>query len=258
MERQNYTEVNSKTWDHWAANGCEWSRPVSHAEYCKASQGEWGVFLTPCKFVPADWFSPFPGKEILGLASGGGQQMPVFTALGASCTVFDYSERQLDSERLVAEREGYAINIVKGDITRRLPFADASFDMIFHPVANCYIEDVYPVWRECFRVLKSGGVLLAGLDNGMNFLVDDDAKLPLTIVNKLPFNPLKNASEAAYRRMVENDEGIQFSHSLEEQIGGQLKAGFLLTGLYEDRDREGNGYLREYAPQYYATRSVKP
>lgn len=47
--------------------------------------------------------------------------MPVFCALGAECTVFDNSDRQLESERLVAEREGYNISIIKGDMTRRLP-----------------------------------------------------------------------------------------------------------------------------------------
>ena len=109
--------------------------------------------------------------------------------------MLDYSDSQLESERLVAAREGYAINIVKADMTRRLPFADASFDLIFHPVSNCYIENVHHVWNECFRVLKSGGVLLAGMDNGFNFLVDDFTVRPLVITNKLPFNPLKMPAE---------------------------------------------------------------
>lgn len=257
MDKRNYTEINAITWDKWAENGIEWALPIAHEEYINAQKGEWGVYLTPCKFVPKQWFLPFAGAALLGLASGGGQQMPVFTALGADCTVFDYSDSQLNRERMVAKREGYQINIVKGDMTKRLPFEDNSFDMIFHPVSNCYIEDVYSVWNECYRVLKNGGVLLAGFDNGMNFLFNDDGTLPLTAANKLPFNPLKNASEEEYTRMAENFEGIQFSHSLEEQIGGQLKAGFILTDLYEDRDREGCGVLREYVPQYIATRAVK-
>ena len=156
--------------------------------------------------------------------------MPIFTALGADCTVFDYSDRQLEAERTVAEREEYKINIVKGDMTKTLPFEGCSFDVVFHPVSNCYIEDVYHIWNECYRVLKSDGILLAGFDNGLNFLFDDDGTLPLTVVNKLPFNPLK-ANEEEYKCMADNYEGIQFSHSLEEQIGGQLKAGFILTDL---------------------------
>lgn len=252
-----YTSINARTWDRWAEKGNEWSIPVSHEEFIRAQNGEWGVYLTPCRFVPTEWFGILRGSRLLGLASGGGQQMPIFTALGADCTVFDNSDRQLASEKYVAEREHYSINIVKGDMTKRLPFADGCFDLVFHPVSNCYIEDVHHVWQECFRILKSGGILLAGFDNGINFLIDDDGTLPLKIVNKLPFNPLK-ASPDAYQRMADNDEGIQFSHSMEEQIGGQLKAGFALTDMYEDRDREGCGLIREYSPQYIATRSVKP
>ena len=258
QRRANYTEINSKTWDRWAESGCDWSVPISHEEYVNALKGEWGVYLTPTRYVPREWFLSFSGARILGLASGGGQQIPIFAALGADCTVFDNSEKQLESERMVAEREGYEVQIVKGDMTKPLPFVDNSFDMIFHPVSNCYVEDVYHVWKECYRVLRKGGVLLAGMDNGLNFLVNDDRNLPLIIENKLPFNPLENASEEEYQHMVNNLEGIQFSHTLEEQIGGQLRANFALTDLYEDRDREGSGLLRDYAPQYIATRAVKP
>lgn len=256
MNKDDYTQVNSITWDKWAENGCEWTKAISPEEYKNAQNGAWGVFLTPCITVPHEWFGSLKGKKLLGLASGGGQQMPIFTALGADCTIFDYSDRQLESERMVAEREGYSIKIIKGDMTKTLPFEDESFDIIFHPVSNCYIEDVYHVWNECCRVLKKNGILLAGMDNGFNFLFDDDGKLPLTVVNKLPFNPLK-ASEEDYTRMVAQYEGIQFSHTIEEQIGGQLKAGFALTDIFEDRDREGEGLLREYMLQYIATRAVK-
>lgn len=254
MDRK-YTETNSKTWDSWAENGCEWSLPISQEEYQKAKKGEWGVYLTPCVIVPHPWFGSLKDKKLLGLASGGGQQMPVFSALGANCTIFDYSDRQLASEKMVSEREGYPIEIVKGDMTKPLPFGDETFDIIFHPVSNCYIEDILPVWKECYRVLKKGGILLAGFSNGIDFLFEDDSSL--TVVNKLPFNPLKMEPEK-YDRMVNNLEGIQFSHSLEEQLGGQLKAGFTITDLYEDRDREGGSAIREYAPQYMATRAVKP
>ncbi len=249
-----YTKINSKTWDAWAESGCEWSLPISHEEYTKAQNGEWGVYLTPCITVPHEWFGDLKGKKLLGLASGGGQQMPIFTALGAVCTIFDYSDHQLESERNVSKREGYDIEIIKGDMTQPLPFKNETFDIIFHPVSNCYIEDVLPVWKECHRVLKRGGILLSGFSNGIDFLFEDDS--PLTVVNKLPFNPLKMPKER-YDKMVNDFEGIQFSHSMEEQLGGQLKAGFALTDLYEDRDREGGSAIREYAPQYMATRAVK-
>ncbi|MDR3276870.1 MAG: class I SAM-dependent methyltransferase [Treponema sp.] len=253
MDR-NYTDINAQTIDRWVEEDWEWGRPISRETYAKALAGDWELLLTPIIPAPRDWFPPLKGARLLGLASGGGQQMPVFAALGADCTVLDYSEKQLASERMVAAREGYSINIVRADMTEKLPFADGSFDIIFHPVSNCYIEDVHHVWRECYRVLKSGGILLAGMDNGLNFLFADDDRLPLTVAYKLPFNPLKDP--ALLETCRKEDMGIQFSHSLEEQIGGQIRAGFILQDLYEDRANVG--LLREYVPQYIATRAVKP
>lgn len=248
----NYQDLNAITIDRWVEEGWEWGTPISHEEYIAARGGKWDVLLTPTKFVPHAWFGDLKGKRVLGLASGGGQQMPVFAALGADCTVLDYSERQLASERMVAQREGYEISIIRADMTKRLPFADDSFDLIFHPVSNCYVEEVCPIFRECFRVLKSGGILLSGLDNGINYITGEDEK---TIVNTLPFNPLKNPE---HRRLLEDtDCGMQFSHTIEEQIGGQLKAGFILTDLYGDTN--GEGYLHEHNIEtFIATRAIKP
>ena len=133
----NYQDINAETIDRWVKDGWEWGRPVSHETYVKAKQGTWDLHITPTKSVPHKWFGEIKGKKILGLASGGGQQMPIFAALGADCTVMDYSEEQLKSERMVAEREGYAIRIIRGDMTQRFPFEDEELAMVFHPGSNC-------------------------------------------------------------------------------------------------------------------------
>lgn len=256
MDRDDYTGTNARTIDRWVAEGWEWGQPISHEEYVRARGGDWQVVLTPTRPVPKSWFPDLRGATVLGLASGGGQQMPVFSALGAACAVLDYSDAQLASEKLVADREGYQIELVKADMTKPLPFADGRFDLIFHPVSNVYIEEVCPLWRECFRVLRPGGILMAGLDNGLNFLCDDDPEdgSPLTISNRLPFNPLKDPALRA--KCQSHDWGIQFSHSAEEQIGGQLKAGLVLKDLYEDYNNAGR--LKDYAPTYWATLAVRP
>lgn len=246
-----YTEINSKFIDKWVEEGWEWGQPISHEVFQKARNNDWHVLLTPAKPVPKDWFCEMKNAEILGLASGGGQQMPIFAALGAKCTVLDYSEKQLLKEKEVAERENYEIKIVKADMTNPLPFEDGSFDLIFHPVSNSYIEDVFPVWKECYRVLKKGGILMAGLDNGINYAFDDEEKM---IIRNLPFNPLKD--QQLYEDSIKKDWGIQFSHTIEEQIGGQLRAGFVLTDIYQDTN--GVGRLHEFnIPTFYATRAIK-
>jgi len=255
-----YTTVNAHAIDKWVEDGWEWSIPVSHDIFVDALNGNWDVLLTPVKPVPHEWFLPylrqgrFDDVKLLGLASGGGQQMPIFTALGADCTVLDYSERQLDREREVAERENYKIEIVKADMTQRLPFDDSTFDIIFHPVSNCYIEDVYHVWNECYRVLKPGGILLAGMDNGFNFIIEDFSVRPLVIANTLPYNPLKNPEHM--KHTIEENESIQFSHTFDEQIGGQLKAGFIITAAYEDFNNEPDA-IADGIASFWATKAVK-
>ncbi len=247
-----YQDINARTIDRWVKEGWEWGRPIDHETYVRAAQGSWDVLLTPTKPVPHAWFGSLKGRKLLGLASGGGQQMPIFVALGAQCTVLDYSKEQLQSERTVSGREGYDINILCGDMTRPLPFEDGEFDLIFHPVSNCYVEEVLPIWKECFRVLRQGGILLAGTDHYVNYIVDEKEE---RIVNHLPFDPLKDPEQMA--QLQKDDAGVQFSHSLEEQIGGLLKAGFILTDLYEDTN--GSGRLHELnIPTFLAMRAVKP
>ena len=247
-----YTDINAETIDRWVEEGWKWGIPITHEQYLEATEGKLDVVLTPTKTVPHEWFGDIKGKKLLGLASGGGQQMPVFCAAGADCTVMDLSDRQLESERMVSEREGYAISIVKADMTERFPFDDETFDIIFHPVSNCYIKDVQHVWDECFRVLKRGGILLAGMDNGFNFLFDDEGT---EVKYTLPFDPLSNPEQM--KDLQDTDSGVQYSHTLEEQLGGQLKAGFVLADLYEDTN--GEGKLHEHnVPCYIASRAVRP
>ncbi len=107
--------------------------------------------LTETKPVPRAWFPEMRGAEVLCLASGGGQQAPVFAAAGAKVTVLDNSPEQLAQDRLVAEREALDLRTVQGDMSGPLVcFADESFDLVFHPVSNLFVPEVRPVW--------SGGV----------------------------------------------------------------------------------------------------
>lgn len=246
-----YQDTNQETIDRWISEGWEWGQPISHHQFEEAAKGNWDIVLTPTKKVPHEWIGDVAGEKVLGLAAGGGQQMPILAALGAECTVLDYSKKQIESDQYVAEREGHAIAALRADMTQPLPFADESFDLIIHPVSNCYVKEVIPIFAECFRILKKGGALLSGLDTGINYLCDQAEE---RIINSLPFDPLANPDQL--KQPQEDDSGIQFSHTLEEQIGGQLKAGFRLTDLYEDTN--GEGRLHElHIPSFIGTRAVK-
>ena len=117
-----YQDINKETIDRWVEEGWMRGKSTSHEEYLEAKQGNWNVLLTPTVCVPHEWFGDLKGKKILGLASGGGQQMPIFYALGAECAVLDYSSKQIESELSVAEREGYHIDAIEGDM-KKIPFS---------------------------------------------------------------------------------------------------------------------------------------
>lgn len=79
--------------------------------------------------------------------------------------------------------------VIQEYMTKTFPFAAENFDLIFQPVSNCYLEDADYVYRECYRVLKPGGIYLDGFDTGMNFAVDETET---QLVQKLPCHPLKD------------------------------------------------------------------
>lgn len=253
-------EFNREAWNQESKAGGEWSIPVSPEQINQARQGNWDVVLTPIKTVPKHWFGPLEGRQVLGLASGGGQQMPILAALGANVTSFDNSDEQLAKDQMVAEREGLSITTIQGDMADLSIFENDRFDLIFHPVSNCFVPDVNKVWQECNRVLKPGGRLLAGFANPTMYLFDHDkaqATGTLTVEFSLPYSNL-TASEQHKRDTVDKGEAIQFSHSLDDQIGGQIEAGFSIGGFYEDKWSDEAILLNKYMPTFMATLAIKP
>jgi len=226
----NYVSINSNLWDKWANDNCVWSTPISHEEFIKISPTNYSLFASPITPIPKQWIGDVRGKRVLCLASAGGQQAPIFSALGADVTVFDVSIEQLKKDILVAERENLNIKIVQGDMTKPLPFEDGAFDLIFNPVSTTYIREVEPLWKECYRILAFDGKLITAIANPVVFAFDiEDNKLVLKY--KLPYDPFVNIEFSSQQLEA---GGVQFSHSLTTQIGGQLKAGLIMMDMFED------------------------
>jgi len=249
---------NRDAWNRYVDKGESlWTQPVNPEIIAKARQGDFSILLTEQVPVPREWFPPLNGLDTLCLACGGGQQGPVLAAAGANVTVFDNSPRQLEQDRFVAKREGLTnLTTVEGDMRDLSVFADESFDFIFHPVSNLFIHEIRPVWREAFRVLRHGGTMLAGFNNPILYMFDWEKAEQgvLEVKYKLPYAD-SDYPEVAAKLMSEGD-ALEHSHTLTEQLGGQMDAGFHLIAMYEDHHR--GTAVSEYTPTYIATRALKP
>lgn len=143
------TKKNEKLWDSLAKAGVLCSQPK-----LDLTPEEAKLYINKNNFYTND----FKGKNVLCLACGGGQQSIGFALLDAKVTVVDFSEEQLEKDRLVAQKYQKSIRIVKSDM-RNLSFCeDETFDLVYQPYSINYIPSVEKVFDEVARVLKPSGL----------------------------------------------------------------------------------------------------
>jgi len=263
---QDVRAINREAWNRQVESGTNlWTLPVSAEQIAAARAGRFEVVLTGLDPVPREWFPhSLAGCDLLGLAASGGQQGPILAAAGARVTVFDNSPAQLARDRALSDQHDLGIRTIEGDMADLSELSDASFDLVFHPVSNLFAVDVRPVWREAYRVLRPGGLLLAGFMNPAVFVFDwpefeksGERKLRF----RLPYSDLVERSADEIARLRERGEPLEFGHTLTDQIGGQLDAGFFLTALYESERSAEEGEpspVTGHLPEYIATRARKP
>jgi len=178
-----------------------------------------------CSMFPRSVLRDIEGKDVLCLASGGGQQSAVFGLLDARVTVVDLVEGQLDGDRQAAAHYGYAVRTVQADMRDLSCLKDRSYDLVYQAPSMSYVPDVRPVYAEVARVLRPGGVYRVALTNPAVEYVDldswDGERYRITV----PY---------AVRRVKAHQGGaIEFRRHLSDLFGGLIGVGFSIRQVEE-------------------------
>ncbi len=99
-------------------------------------------------------FSNLSGIKVLDLGCGYGYYTDYFNSIGADVIGVDCSEKMIE----IACNKYPNCNFHVYDITKKLPFDNDSFDMIFCNQVLMDVNDVENVFSECNRILKSSGI----------------------------------------------------------------------------------------------------
>lgn len=228
--------------DRLVENDVNWSACATPEQLQIAREGRLEMTFGVDGAVPVEWLGDVKGRKVLCLAGAGGLQAPLLACAGAEVTVIDLSQRMLDKDRAVAAREGLDIRIEHGNMCDLSRFEDASFDLVFNPPSLCYVPDVGPVFREVYRVLKPGGTFIMTSMSPLAYICAWDSELQCyKAVNRLPYSAQEHDGQGDW---------VEYGHTMESYLGGQIAAGFVITGYLENQ-------TDDVTETYFITRSEK-
>ena len=215
---------NQKHWERMVAEGCGYTIPwldFDISQFQRYIAGEIQTLPEPynCLYPPSI-FADMQEKDVLCLASGGGQQSAVFSLLGAHVTVVDLAQGQLEGDRKAATHYGYNVKTVQADMRNLSALEDASFDLIYQANSIGYIPDVQPVFNEAARVLRKSGLYRPDFGNPTIAFMEWDGQ---------HYFISKPYAETFNRR----DEAIDHRHYLDGIFNGLLDAGFAIRRVHE-------------------------
>ena len=107
-------------------------------------------------------FSDFSGKLVLEVGSGAGIDSAEFARNGAKVISTDLTRVATDLSRDLLKENGLPPLVIQADAAA-LPFKDETFDCVYCFGVLHHIPDVETALAEIYRVLKSGGRVMAML-----------------------------------------------------------------------------------------------
>jgi SAM-dependent methyltransferase len=223
--------ANQRLWEEEAKKGCGYTIPWLDLDVDllrRYASGELASLPEPLDCLsPPSVFSNVEGKDVLCLASGGGQQSAVFGLLGARVTIVDLAEGQLRGDRRAAEHYGYSVTARHADMRDLSCIADASFDLVYQAPSLSYVPHLCEVYGEVSRVLRDGGRYRVQYHQPATHRMAWDGEA---------YRVTEPYVERVQRR---DDGGIEFRHYMDDIFGGLVDAGLSIRQVVDQgRHRE--------------------
>ncbi len=272
MKHDEIIEKNTVNWDREVDEGGRHTLPwdLDVAELQAYLNGETDLLKQPYSHCyPREVYTDVAGKDVLCLASGGGQQSAVFGLLGANVTVIDICEGQLKGDRAAAERYGYEVKTVCGDMRDLSLFANESFDLIDQAISLPFVPDVRDVYREAHRVLKPGGLYHSAHMNPSTYYVSFDGPnngwdgTGYRIAEPYRGGPILQKEDGTETMSAGKPTG-EFVHLLSDIFNGLAELGFRIESVWEDpagdlsAEPGSDEHMRAFIQKYFAITARKP
>lgn len=193
-----------------------------------------------------------PGDRVLCLAGGGGQQSVIYSLLGANVTVFDLTPEQLERDRTAARHYGYEVETIQGDMRDLSVFEDDRFGWVHQPISLLYVPDLATVYPGVYRVLGRGGRYCSQYTYPAFYLAEDKGWDGYGYVMRFSQPHISGPLlEREPDGLVNFEEGVSFgetNHLLSDIVNGQVSAGLVIKGLWEDPRPGGSSALDGLTP----------
>jgi len=258
MNKKDYASANKKWWEKMVGEECGFTKPWLNLDIKvlqKLAKGELKNPPEPLNDIyPVNMLANVKNKNVLCLASGGGQQSAVFGLLGANVTVVDIADGQLDGDKKAAAHYGYKVETIQADMSDLSMLKNNSFDLVYQAPSMGYIPDVGKVYSEIARVLKSGGLYRTDAQNPLSQFIDESSWDGKGYRISVPYVVKK-------KQRSENESVLEYRHYLSEIFNGLIRCGFVIEhveempkGLYQSKkDKPGSwGHSLLYIPGIFA------
>lgn len=178
-------------------------------------------------------FAGYRGKELLEVGCGIGTDLVRFARGGAIVTGVDLSRTAIELARRNFEWNGVTARELRVGNGEALPYADASFDVVYGHGVLQYTADAPALVRECHRVLRPGGDAIFMVYNRVSWL-NAMAKLTKVALEHEDAPVLKKYSIAEFRALLAPFDAVRIvpeRFPVKSRLHGGLK-GLLFNTLF--------------------------